>query len=284
MDTTAAFEGERDRLVSVASRILGDSSEAEDIIQQAWLRLDANTRSGERAPIDNVAAWLTTVVTRLCVDRLRARVPEPAEQTDAASAGDVDPADQTALAETVGTALSAVLDRLSPAERVAFVMHDSFGFEFATIAAALDVTPTAARKLASRARARVRQPGADDALADWEIVDAFMSAARDGDFERLLDLLAPEAVVDADADAISMGTPTHIQGRRAIAEFFNSAAKAALAVFVGDRPGSAWYQRGAAMVAFDFDITDTTISRITFRAEPQMLATVTRRDGALPHL
>ena len=134
-----------------------------------------------------------------------------------------------ALADTVGVALQVVLDRLTPAERVAFVLHDSFGFDFATIAAMLDTTPAAARKLASRARAKVAQPAPEDALADWEVVDAFLAAARGGDLDRLLDLLAPDVVVTGDAAAVAMGTPERIAGRQDVAAFFDGAAKAAAA-------------------------------------------------------
>ena len=191
-----------------------------------------------------------------------------------------DPADDVALADTVGIALQAVIDRLSPRERVAFVLHDSFGFEFGTIAAVLDTTPAAARKLASRARAKVAQPAAEDALADWEVVDAFMAAAREGDFERLLQLLAPDAVVGADEAAVLAGTPASIEGRDEVAAFFNGSAHSALAVFVGDRPASAWYLRGEARVVFDFAVDDGRVTGITFRAAPDVLARVVRRSGA----
>ena len=179
-----------------------------------------------------------------------------------------DPADDVALADTVGIALQAVIDRLSPRERVAFVLHDSFGFDFATIGAVLDTSPVAARKLASRARAKVAQPAPEDALADWEVVDAFMAAARGGDFERLLQLLAPDAVVGADEAAVLAGTPASIEGRDEVATFFNGSAQAAMAVFVGDRPASAWFHRGAAAVVFDFEVADGQVRAITFRAEP----------------
>jgi RNA polymerase sigma factor (sigma-70 family) len=285
MDRTEGFEAERPRLLGIATRVLGDHAEAEDVVQQAWLRLDrAVTRDGTE--IDNLAAWLTTVTTRLCLDRLRARTPVPVEDPhleDAVlepwSEPVADPADDVALADTVGIALQAVIDRLSPRERVAFVLHDSFGFDFATIGAVLDTSPVAARKLASRARAKVTQPAPEDALADWEVVDAFMAAARGGDFERLLQLLAPDAVVGADEAAVLAGTPASIEGRGEVAAFFNGSAQAALAVFVGDRPASAWFHRGAAAVVFDFEVVDGRVRAITFRAEPSVLARVVRRDG-----
>ncbi len=284
-DPPESFEAERPRLLGIATRVLGDHAEAEDVVQQAWLRLDrAVTRDG--TDIENLPAWLTTVTTRLCLDRLRARTPVPVEDLHLEDAVQEpwsepvsDPADDVALADTVGIALQAVIDRLSPRERVAFVLHDSFGFDFATIGAVLDTSPVTARKLASRARAKVAQPAPEDALADWEVVDAFMAAARGGDFERLLQLLAPDAVVGADDAAVLAGTPASIEGRDEVAAFFNGSAQAAMAVFVGDRPASAWYHRGAAAVVFDFEVAHGKVRSLTFRAEPAVLDRVVRREG-----
>lgn len=286
MDRTHDFETERPRLIGLATRILGDHAEAEDIVQQAWLRLH-----GADTDIESLAAWLTTVTTRLCLDRLKSRTPVPVEETDAPHAAP-DVADEVVLADTVGVALQAVIDRLTPAERVAFVLHDSFGFEFATIATILDTTPAAARKLASRARAKVRSrgpavadaappPTQESARADWQVVDAFMAAAREGDFASLLHLLAPDAGVSADAAAIALGTPARIEGRQQIAEFFNGSAHAALPVSVDERPGAAWFDRGDAKVLFDFEILDGTVTGITFRAEDAVLTRVIRRRGGL---
>lgn len=271
MGQIEAFEAERPRLVGLASRVLGDAAEAEDVVQQAWLRLHDS-----RAQPDNLPGWLTTVTTRLCLDRLRKRVPVPEPELEPGD-HEPDPAEDVALADTVGIALQVVLDRLSPDERVAFVLHDSFGFDFATIATLLEVSPAAARKLASRARAKVAQPRRDDVLADWQVVDAFMAAAREGDFTRLVQLLAPDAVVEGDAAAVLMGTPRRIAGQEEIATFFNGAAHAALPVFVGERPGSAWFDRGTARVAFDFTIGDGVVQRIVFRAAEDVLARVARR-------
>jgi RNA polymerase sigma factor (sigma-70 family) len=273
VDQTELFEAERPRLLGIATRVLGDHAEAEDIVQQTWIRLHRS-----EAEIENLPAWLTTVTTRLCLDRLRARTPVPHAELEVTATA-ADPADDVALADTVGVALQAVLERLSPRERVAFVLHDSFGFEFSTIAAVLDSTPEAARKLASRARAKVSQPASEDQLRDWEVVDAFMAAAREGNFSRLMQLLAPDASVTADAAAILNGTPPGIEGRQEVATFFNGSARAALPVFVGDRPAAAWFHRGEAKVLFDFSITDGLVRRITFRAEPGVLAQVARRDG-----
>jgi RNA polymerase sigma-70 factor (ECF subfamily) len=273
MEQTDVFAAQRPRLVGIASRVLADPSEAEDVVQQAWLRLHSTTTD-----IDNLPAWLTTVTVRLCLDRLRRRVPSPQAQVALTETGN-DPAHELELADTVGVALQVVLDRLTPKERVAFVLHDSFGFEFATIAAVLDSTPGAARKLASRARSKVRQPSAEDHQPDWQVVDAFLTAAREGDFARLLQLLAPDAVVSADEAAILAGTPQRIDGQQAVAEFFNGAAAAALPVFVGHRPGAAWFNRGQARVAFDFAVLSGRVQRITFRADPDLLIGLRRRRG-----
>jgi RNA polymerase sigma factor (sigma-70 family) len=272
MDHTLAFETERPRLLSIATRVLGDRGEAEDVVQQAWLRL-ARTDT----EIESLPAWLTTVTTRLCLDRLRARVPLPTDEVDDAATSS-DPADDVVLAESVGAALHVVLDRLTPPERVAFVLHDSFGFAFTTIAAVLDTTPAAARKLASRARAKVQQPASEDRLAEWEVVDSFMAAAREGDFARLLQLLAPDAGVTADAAAVIVGTPERIDGRDDVAAFFDGSAHAALAVLTDDRPGYAWFDRGTARVLFDFTIADGVVRSITFRADPGVLRSVVRRS------
>ncbi len=276
VDRTDMFEAERPRLVGIADRVLGDHAEAQDVVQQAWLRLHATA-----AEIDSLPAWLTTVTTRLCLDRLRSRTPVPVAVVEPTGTVD-DPADDVALADTVGLALNVVLDRLSPRERVAFVLHDSFGFDFPTIAAVLETTPAAARKLASRARAKVAQPRPEDRLADWEVVDAFMAAARNGDFDRLLRLLAPDAAVTADDAAVRVGTPRQVEGRDEVATFFDGSARAALPVFVGDRPAAAWFHLGAARVVFDFTIHDGLVRAITFRAATGVLSRVVRRDGSRP--
>jgi RNA polymerase sigma factor (sigma-70 family) len=273
VDQSERFQAERPRLVGIASRVLGDHAEAEDVVQQAWLRLHAT-----ETEIESLPAWLTTVTTRLCLDRLRSRTPVPVDLVESGETMN-DPADDVALANTVGLALHVVLDRLSPRERVAFVLHDSFGFEFPTIAAVLDTTPAAARKLASRARAKVAQPRPEDRLADWQVVDAFMAAAKNGDFDRLLRLLAPDAAVTADDAAVLVGTPRQIEGRDEVATFFNGSAKAALPVFVGARPGAAWFHLGAARVVFDFTVSDGLVRAIIFRAAPDVLSQVARRDG-----
>ena len=276
VDQTEMFEAQRARLVGIASRVLDDHAEAQDIVQQAWLRLH-----GIDAEIGNLPAWLTTVTTRLCLDRLRSRTPLPVGDVELQETVN-DPADEVVLADTVGLALHVVLDRLSPRERVAFVLHDSFGFAFPTIASVLDTTPAAARKLASRARAKVAQPPPEDGPADWEVVDAFMTAAKNGDVNRLLRLLAPDAAVTADDAAVLVGTPRQIEGREQVAAFFDGSATAALPVFVGDRPGTAWFHLGVAKVVFDFTVNDGLVHAIVFRAAPDVLSRVVRRQGGGP--
>lgn len=279
-DHTDGFVAERARLTALAGRLLGDHAEGEDVVQQAWLRLRA---TGERGTaIQSLPAWLTTVTTRLCLDRMRSRVPRPELVPEAAEDGaedGADPSEAVALADTVGVALHLVLDRLTPAERVAFVLHDSFDVDFTTVAAVLDTTPAAARKLASRARAKVRLPHGSRGTPDSEVVDAFMAAARGGDVARLLRLLAPDAEVGADEAARLIGTPIHLVGRREVAEFFDGAAHAALPVLVEGRPAAAWFHRGVAQVVFDVTVRGGLVSRITFRADPAVLAQVVRRDG-----
>ena len=275
MDRTAVFTAERPRLVGMASRILGDHAEAEDIAQQAWIRLHGASEEPQ-----NPAAWLTTVTVRLCLDRLKARVPVPEIEVEPTISG-VDPVDDVVLADAVAAALHVVLDRLSPRERVAFVLHDTFGFEFPMVAELLDTTPAAARQLASRARAKVAQPAAEDRLADHEVVDAFLAAARGGELTRLLELLAPDVVVTGDEPAVALGTPARIEGRDEVAAFFDGAAASALPVLVEGRPGAAWFDRGTARVVFDFTVRDGRVARIEFRAEPQVLAALRRRRGAV---
>lgn len=283
MSGAEEFEAERTRLVRIAAGLLGDRHEAEDIVQLAWLRL----QSSDGQEIRNLPAWLTTVTTRLCLDRLRSRIPEPVDHTaygalEAVPETGLDPFEEVALADAVGVALNVVLESLSPSERVAFILHDTFGVEFGLIADVLDSSPVAVRKHASRARAKIgaRLPGRPP--ADWEVVDAFLDAARGGDFARLLHLLAPGVVVSADVDAIAAGTPARIEGRDAVAAMFDGSARAALPVFVEGRAGAAWFHQGAARVVFDFSVQDGQVTSIVLRAAPEVIAAVVRRRYADP--
>ncbi|MFE5214168.1 MULTISPECIES: sigma-70 family RNA polymerase sigma factor [unclassified Streptomyces] len=198
------FEGYRGHLRSVAYRMLGSAAEAEDAVQEAWFRLH---RSDTRE-VENLGGWLTTVVGRVCLDMLRSRRTrgeEPLDTWRPAPSAEPDPAQDAVLADSVGVALLVVLDTLSPAERLAFVLHDLFGVPFEEIGGILGRSPAAARQLASRARRRVR--GADapetDLARQREVVDAFLAAARDGDFDGLLAVLDPDVVARSEAGVTS---------------------------------------------------------------------------------
>ena len=218
------FEANRTRLRAVAYRMLGSVSEADDAVQEAWLRLSRS----ERGEIENLGGWLTTVVARVCLDVLRARksrreepftpyVPEPIVSPDAGG----DPEHEALLADSVGLALLVVLETLNPAERLAFVLHDMFAVPFDEIAPMVDRTPEAARQLASRARRRVQGevPVADpDVGRQREVVDAFLAAAREGDFEALLEGLDPDIVLRVDRGAFPCGASREVHGAEAVAE------------------------------------------------------------------
>ena len=218
------FEENRTHLRAVAYRMLGSLSEADDAVQDAWLRVSRADTSG----VDNLGGWLTTVVARGCLDRLRARasrreqplgvhLPEPILSPDDGP----DPEQQALLAEGVGLALLVVLETLTPAERLAFVLHDTFAVPFDQVAAIVGCSPTAARQLASRARRRVKQhatvPDADLAR-QRAVVDAFLAAARDGDFDALVAVLDPDVVLRADRGAVPLGASRVVRGARAVAE------------------------------------------------------------------
>jgi RNA polymerase sigma factor (sigma-70 family) len=217
------FEQNRTRLRAVAYRMLGSLSEADDAVQEAWLRLSRSDRS----EVENLDAWLTTVVARVCLNALHSRrsrrevpfgvhVPDPI----VTSLDEGDPEQQALVADSVGLALLVVLDTLTPVERLAFVLHDIFGVPFNEIARVMDRSPTAARQLASRARRRVRGvptvPDADIAQ-QREVVDAFLAAARDGDFEALVEVLAPDVVLRADFGPAPAGASQEVRGRDAVA-------------------------------------------------------------------
>jgi RNA polymerase sigma factor (sigma-70 family) len=217
------FEQHRTRLRAVAYRMLGSLSEADDAVQDAWLRLSRTDAS----EVQDLGAWLTTVVAHVSLNMLRARnarrleplgphVPDPV--VDRADGGD--PEQQALLADSVGLALLVVLETLAPAERLAFVLHDMFAVPFDEIAPIVERSPDAARQLASRARRRVRRtaPAIDADLAtQWEVVDAFLAAARDGDFDALVAVLDPDVVLRADGGAVRAGASREVRGARAVA-------------------------------------------------------------------
>lgn len=264
-----AFEGERNRLRSVAYRILGSANEADDAVQEAWLRLQRTEG------IDNLGGWLTTVVSRVCLDMLRSRQSrreDPyAEVADAATvAGDEPghPEFEAELADSVGSAMLVVLQTLAPAERLAFVLHDMFAVPFEEIATIVGRSPAATRQLASRGRRRVQQPDQVSGTGDREIVDAFLLASRSRDFERLLSLLDPDAVVRSDAAATAMGSEELITGARAIAEAYTGRAVALRPAIVDGAPGAAWVHAKETKVAFAFTVADGRITEIELLADP----------------
>ncbi|MFI5607025.1 sigma-70 family RNA polymerase sigma factor [Amycolatopsis sp. NPDC051903] len=228
----ARFEAERPRLRALARRMLGSAAEAEDAVQESWLRLAAAPEP------DNLAAWLTTVVSRICLDLLRARRETPTEHVpDRGVAG---PEDDVELADEVGRALLVVLATLEPAERVAFVLHDLFAVPFGAIGPILDRTPATTKKLASRARLRMRGTPAlpaPELARDRQVVEAFLVAARGGDLAALLSLLAPDVVRHADAAALPPGAAAVLRGADAVARgtrvFARRAALAELALVDG---------------------------------------------------
>ena len=218
------FERSRGHLRAVAFRMLGSADDADDAVQDAWLRASAADASN----VVNLTGWLTTIVGRVCLDMLRARRRRGEQFTDmtvleAAAAGDdaARPEDQAIMADSVGLALMVVLDRLGPAERVAFVLHDLFAVPFDQIAGIVDRSPAAAKKLASRARHRVHGTAtvpAADLARQRQVVDAFLAASRAGDLNALLAVLAPEVVRRADRAAVPAGVPTEVRGARRVAE------------------------------------------------------------------
>jgi len=225
---TERFEEQRTRLRSVAYRMLGSLSEADDALQEAWLRVARADASG----VENLSGWLTTIVARVCLNMLRARDSRREEPLDVrvpdpivSEGPDADPERAAVLADSVGLALLVVLESLTPAERLAFVLHDMFGVTFEEIAPMIERTPVAARQLASRARRRVRgqAPSPDpDLQRQRAVVDAFFAATRDGDFEALLAVLDPDVVVRSDGGTARAGLTGVLRGSRAVAEQVSS--------------------------------------------------------------
>jgi RNA polymerase sigma-70 factor, ECF subfamily len=271
------FEADRAHLQSVAYRMLGSRAEAEDAVQETWLRLSRS----DVARVQNLGGWMTTMVARVCLDMLRSRrsrreeafadhAPEPVAAGQAA----IDPEQEAVLGDSVGLALLVVLQQLAPAERVAFVLHDLFGIPFADIAPVVGRTPDATRQLASRARRRVRGAtvGSEADLArQREIVDAFRAASREGDLDRLLALLDPEVVVRSDATAVSLGSAPETRGTAEAVAFFKRRARGAVRAVVGGAPGLAWAPDGVPRVAFVFTLAGDRIAGIDLVADPDRL-------------
>jgi RNA polymerase sigma factor (sigma-70 family) len=284
------FEEHRARLRAIAYRMLGSFSEADDAVQDTWLRL---SRSGADE-VDNLGGWLTTVLARVCLNMLRSRnlrreefvgvrVPDPVIRPD----GEFQPEEEAVLADSVGLALLVVLDTLSPAERLAFVLHDMFGLPFEEIAPMVSRTPTAARQLASRARRRVkgaRVPAPDPDLArQREVVDAFFLAARAGDFDALVAVLDPDVVLRIDAGA---GHPASlaIRGAATVARQALSGLTSALRLaqphptLVSGAAGVVVTMRGRPITVIGFTVVDGKIAEIDAIADPKRV----RKIAALP--
>ncbi|MCX5065984.1 sigma-70 family RNA polymerase sigma factor [Micromonospora lupini] len=264
------FAEHQDRLHAVAYRMLRSRSDAEDAVQEAWLRVSR----AETDQVENPAGWLTTIVARVCLNMLEARrsrpeepagalPPEPAgPQRSAHPTGPSDPENEALLADSVGVALMVVLDTLSPAERLAFVLHDVFDVPFGEIGAVIDRTPVAARQLASRARRRVQgAAAASDAARSRkrDIIAAFLTASRNGDFEALLALLDPDAVTG------------EARGAHAVAGFFAGRAQAARPALVNGVPAAVYAHRGLPRAVITFAINNDKITCIAIEADPDRL-------------
>lgn len=271
------FEADRARLQSVAYRLLGSTGEADDAVQEAWVRLSRS----DPHDIENLGGWLTTVVARVCLDQLRSRKAraEHSLETEVPVGADRhaprDPETDALLADSVGIAMLVVLERLTPAERVAFVLHDMFDVPFDEIAPIVDRSPEAARQLASRARRRVRQADAPDAGADADrkrqVVTAFLAAARLGDFNALLVLLDPDIVVRADAAAVSLGAEAETRGSDAVARTFAGRARGARPAFIDGDTALLWAPGGKPTVLFAFTVRAGRIAGIDLLADPERL-------------
>jgi RNA polymerase sigma-70 factor (ECF subfamily) len=293
-DTLArCFEENRHHLREVAYRVLGSRGEADDAVQEAWLRLSRT----DAAAIENLRGWLTTVVARVCLDMLRSRRalrseappasgPEPVPPGDEA----VDPERELILADTIGPALLVLLETLVPAERVAFVLHDLFDLSFEEIAPIVGRSEAAARQLASRARRRVRgaAPSAG-AAADGSrrraVVDAFLAASRDGDLGRLLAVLAPDVVLRADEDAVRTAAetrwggapslPREAHGAAAVAEALKGRARGVRPAVVDGEAGAVWVVGGQTRSAFLFTVRAERIVAIEIVMSPAQLGGLT---------
>jgi RNA polymerase sigma-70 factor (ECF subfamily) len=271
------FEANRGHLQAVAYRMLGSLSEADDAVQESWLRLSRSDTSG----VENLGGWLTTVVARICLDMLRSRTSRREESLEAAMPESIesreegiDPEQEMLLADSVGLALLVVLDTLPPAERLAFVLHDIFAVPFDEIAPIVERSETAARQLASRARRRVR--GAETAKpADFErqrtVVDAFLAASRTGNFEALLSVLDPEVVFRMDAATSPKGVAREIRNAPAVARQFSGRAQGARRALVNGAVAAIVAPLGRLFLVINFTIRNDKIVEIEAVADPARL-------------
>jgi RNA polymerase sigma-70 factor (ECF subfamily) len=273
------FEAERARLQGVAYRLLGSADEADDAVQETWLRLNRSSPGD----IENMGAWLTTVVARVCLDMLRsrkARREEPLTVEGDSIPDAADPERDAMLAESVGLAMLTVLQRLAPAERVAFVLRDVFGVSFGEIAGIIGRSPVAARQLASRGRRRVQgasdEGSAPDVQRHREIVMAFFRASRTGDLQALLAVLDPDVSLEMDETALQMGTrsgwiTSGVRGADAVAKQFAGQAQGVQVAIIDGVPGGVWMAGGEPRMVFAFTIRDGKVLGIELAADRERL-------------
>ncbi len=271
------FEENRPHLRAVAYRILGSTHDVDDALQDAWLRLSSSNPN----EIENITGWLTTVVARICLNTLRSRQRRPAGSLDAsysdierfAASSAITPEEQAEVADAMGVALLVVLEMLSPAERIAFVLHDMFSFSFDEIGQILGKSTDACRQLASRARRRVRtaQDPSADPRRQREVVDAFLGASRKGDFQTLLTLLSPDVELVADAAAVAIGAPERKDGPFDVATRFSGGAQSARMVLLDGVAGLVWAQGGTPKVVFDFTVVAGQVTRIDMISDEDVL-------------
>lgn len=285
-DLQAEFEASRPRLQSVAYRMLGSLTEAEDAVQETWIRLNRSDAGG----IDNLGGWLTTVLSRVCLGMLRSRhtqreeALEPDEPDEPDVAG---PEEEAILADTMGPALVLLLETLTPPERLAFVLHDLFAMPFEDIAPIVGRSPAAARQLASRARRRLQ--GSDTTLSadrrrQQEVVEAFLAASRLGDFDALVTLLDPDVVLRADRAAVEAaavnrdrGAPLlapQVRGARSVATALSGRATAAKSALIDGWPGAVWVPDGRPRAIFAFRVIGATIAEIEIVTDPAVVASI----------
>jgi RNA polymerase sigma-70 factor (ECF subfamily) len=274
------FEAERPHLRAVAYRLLGRLDEVDDAVQESWLRLSGSDTSR----IANLGAWLMTVVARVCLDMLRARHARREESLEASvpqgvpgGEREIDPEQEMELADSVGLALLVVLDMLAPAERLAFVLHDIFAVPFDEIAPLVERSPTAARQLASRARRRVRgrAPMQDaDLASSREVVEAFLTAAREGNFDALLAVLDPDVVLWRDQMSLPAGVPGELHGAAAVAKQFVGRAQATQPALVNGLVGVVVAPYGRLLGVLDLSVRGGKIAAITAITNPARLRQV----------
>lgn len=282
-ELATSFEANRSRLQAMAFRMLGSLTDAEDAVQETWIRL--NGSDAER--IENLGGWLTTVLSRVCLGMLRSRRTRREEpiEVEGPAREELTPEDEVILAEAMGPALLLVLETLTPAERLAFVLHDLFAVPFDEIAPIVGRSSTAARQLASRARRRVQgseELPSGDRRRQQQIVDAFLAASRKGDYEALVSLLDPDAVLRADRAAVEMasalrerGAPLlapEVRGAGSVATALIGRASAARSALIEGLPGAVWAPGGRPRAAFAFHVIGSTIAEIEIVTDPAVVA------------